>query len=910
MSTVKDIIAAQSVAIQPEAFQWQLVERITEQLLTERPNPCLLRAPTGAGKTYVISMILEQVTNQSPTIWFWFVPFANLVQQTEDSIAANTCTLTPASLTTGRNQEPSSGMVIISTAAAVAKAISRKKGYTDGEDDDIRSLDHQVARARLKNFKIGLVVDEAHIGLDSQTEFGKFAEWLKADRLIMATATPRDQRISDFLSSAGYLGFETFSVSRDEVVAARLNKRYIETVIYDLRSSMQSITDLQRTVLRQAWRRNKRIEAELAALNIPLIPLLLVQVGNGEGTVEAAVNSLVKDCGVPIPDIGMHTTDLPNPALMASIANDPTKRVLVFKQSAGTGFDAPRAFVLASTKSVNDPDFATQFIGRVMRVTRHIRSAFPKPTPIPDDLDTAYIYLANMEAQAGFEQAVAATALVKNQLEGQSEKLIVRTTVSGAVVYTNRRTNQPTLPYGPTLSKVTKVPTYLASSATTPTESDATQLEIADSTEGSKGLLADDLFGTPSGLDYVAPDPSYEALPKGPPKLTDQGTLMDDLAERGISAFRRRTDLHNLPLCLKRELRPEMSHMSEISRLCATRLNISADLIDSAVRTALDRQKETERHIELTTKKKSSVDVAVITDRISLARESKEALETLPQVEDEDRKIILLTLTRRMLPYVQAQFDHLDEGDDGRPDTASMNQFARDAAHVVIRKLASDLEILLHQEIAARAKTLDAGPLPDAMLFPTALSLESSFRNIYGVLPPSDFDLERVAGALIADDRDWCKEKSYQLDDGKKALLANYDSLSKLNGEERDFAKALDRAAFVHWWHRNPDRKSWSVALVRGEHKNYFHPDFVICLEHFPGDDALMRLVDTKESTKDAAKKLRHTPTYYGKVMFLTKDGKKIRIVKDDGALGEVVDFDDLKMMRERLRETSPQKQI
>ena len=55
---------------------------------------------------------------------------------------------------------------------------------------------------------------------------------------------------------------------------------------------------------------------------------------------------------------------IPDPVLMAAIANDTSKEVLIFKQSAGTGFDAPRAFVLASTKSVNDADFAMQFIGR------------------------------------------------------------------------------------------------------------------------------------------------------------------------------------------------------------------------------------------------------------------------------------------------------------------------------------------------------------------------------------------------------------------------------------------------------------------------------------------------------------------------------------------------------------------
>jgi hypothetical protein len=42
-----------------------------------------------------------------------------------------------------------------------------------------------VARARGKGLQIGLVVDEAHIGLDKSSEFGKFAGWLPADYLLI-----------------------------------------------------------------------------------------------------------------------------------------------------------------------------------------------------------------------------------------------------------------------------------------------------------------------------------------------------------------------------------------------------------------------------------------------------------------------------------------------------------------------------------------------------------------------------------------------------------------------------------------------------------------------------------------------------------------------------------------------------
>ncbi|MBV5276882.1 hypothetical protein JZU56_03430 [bacterium] len=133
-----------------------------------------------------------------------------------------------------------------------------------------------------------------------------------------------------------------------------------------------------------------------------------------------------------------------------------------------------------------------------------------------------------------------------------------------------------------------------------------------------------------------------------------------------------------------------------------------------------------------------------------------------------------------------------------------------------------------------------------------------------------------------------------------------YDGSATLNGEELAFAKALDRADFVAWWHRNPDRKDYSVKLVRGEHRNFFYPDFVVCLEHFPGDAPIIRLIETKENVKDAARKARHVPAWYGKVLFLSKDQSRLRWVEDDGNFGNEVDLDDLGEVADWLRKTQP----
>lgn len=901
LNPLQDIIAAQAESLEPEEFQTRLIGSLTSTLMRENPPPCVLRAPTGSGKTFVLSRVLQAVSTQSPTIWFWFVPFVNLVQQTEDTLAQNTTTLVPLPLARGRNQEPASGMVVISTAQAVARARSRTEGYTDGIDDERRSLDQMVALARARGLKIGLLVDEAHIGLDTQTEFGKFAHWLDADRIVMATATPKDQRLNDFLASAGYTAYEAFVASRDEVVRARLNKRYIEAVVYDLRQSMQTITDLELTVLRQAWRRNQKLKRDLEQAGIPVVPLLLVQVANGANSIEDARTALIRLCNVPPGSIGEHSSDAPDPVLMAGIANDTTKEVLIFKQSAGTGFDAPRAFVLASTKPVNDQDFAMQFIGRIMRVHRAVRAHFRRRSRITADLDTAYVYLANSQAQAGFEQAVNTTANMRSELEGLTEKLVARPTASGALHLSNRTDDQDELFYRqePLVSpedipaRRTGLPTsQLGSTSSLFGDEDAPVTESPELAAAGEWAL---------DLPQIQTTRRRRSATLPP---TTEEELVQQLTAAGLRAYPLRRALRRVPAAMKAEERPILSDMAEASRSAAARLEISDEVRRTAVRIALGRVTEAERHTELTTKTVTTVEAAVVIDRAGLAHESRAILSRLPQVEDADAKIIVTVLASRLESHIREEHAHEEEP----PEESEIRRQARDAAYWVIRKCYTDLEEALHAAIAARARYVNADPLPDLLIYPDLQPLESSPKNLYGVLPPSKEAFNQLPHSVPLDVRDRLEPAAITVGGGV-IHLAPYDGGHVLGHEERSFARALDLAPFVYWWHRNPDRKPYSARLVRGEHRNYFYPDFVVCLDHYPGDEPLIRLVETKESTKDAARKARHASTLYGRVLFLTKDMSRLRWIEDDGTLGAVVDLDNLSAMREWLLSNRPEGQ-
>ena len=906
-----DIHTPQKGSLISEAFQESLIKNMTGRLLSENPPPCLLRAPTGSGKTFVLSRTLAKISAKRKVVWFWFVPFTTLVNQTLDALVTNATDLTPTLFSQGINQSPEAGQVLISTLQGVSRAAWRRKNYDAGGGELDRTPAEFAGLCRGQDFEIGVVIDEAHIALDEATEFGHFIRWLNPAYITMATATPRSQRINQFLASAGMSSFEGFNVSRDEVVKAKLNKAYVEAVIYQLRETTATVADLKRTVLRQSWLRNQALKTALQEASVDLNPLLLVQVENGPDSIENAERDLVQLCNVSPLAIGKHSSDTPNPEMMDAIANDTTKEVLIFKQSAGTGFDAPRAFVLASLKSVNDADFAMQFIGRVMRVARELRKVYSGTNPIPADFNTAYIYLANAEAQQGYQQAVQVTNAVRTSLEGEVEKMIERKTRGGRTVITNRPTTQPDL------DSHTPLPGARPTSETGAVESDGRAEHASDgpnaneeykATHASPATSSTAVTGQASffddqdeldTVDWEAACAKRQPDPRDAGSVKEWETMMRD---RGICVYYLNSEVPQSPVALKREDRPGSLDMANIAQRVATRLTIPERHMKDAILAARNRLRERERHTELTTGKLVGTQNAhIVIDRNIIANEALLALSRLPQIELADQKIIIETLAGRVLPHLTEHMADLGE----TVSDIELRRMARTSAQWIVRVLVIDLEEALYTEIATHANLVDAAPLPKAMLFPVDIALPRSDKNLYGVLPPSPDELAAVDQTLVLEDRALLQDESWQLE-GQQIVTGRFDATFSLNKDERAFADALDRAPFVTWWFRNPDKKPYSVRLVRGEHRNYFYPDFVVCLEHVDNQAPLQRLVETKHDLKDARRKAKHVPNYFGKVLFLTKDHDRLHVVTDEGGIGDIIDLGDLETLRSELQKTAP----
>lgn len=880
----------------PEVFQSGLINGMTAKMLIPDCPPCLLRAPTGSGKTYVLCQVLDNIQQERDTLWFWFVPYVNLISQTMTALTNNAAGLSPVLFTDGLNQTPAAGQVLISTTQGVSRAAWREVNYHAGGSELARTPAEFAALARAEGLQIGVVVDEAHIALDEATEFGQFIKWLQPSYLALATATPNSERINQFLVSAGMGNHEAFNVSRQDVVEARLNKAYIEAVVYELTATIASLADLKQTVLRQAWARHVALKEALANAGIPLTPLMLVQVENGKNSIEEAQQDLIRLCKVPPAAIGSHSSDNPDPSLMESIAKDPTKEVLIFKESAGTGFDAPRAFVLATTKPVTSRDYAMQFIGRVMRVAREVRAAYDDFRQIPAELNTAYVYLAHAEAQKGFQAAVQVIEAVKSELEGQVERMHLYKTRSGATAMTTKRTSQPELTHtwGPDLPDTTSGHSQSGDSA----DSDFGLRQTSDSGQGS-------LFGPgETELDTVVW--ASAAKQPNPASATSYEEWESHMRSRDVMLYPIRREMVSLPRCLKRENKPDAINMAQMAERIATQVELDPSHLRNAILAARDRLTGKERRTELTTLTEAgSSNVHIILDRNRVTRDAMNAMMGLPQFEPADCKIMIETMAGRITPRFKEKLEDADV-------TVSDDEFRRMTRTAACWLIKSHINLIveaLHAEVAQLALTVDAEPLPDVMPFPTSIALEMSRRNIYGVLPPSKEDLDSLDGIFTIEDQQLLRDQQWFFGpdgQGGSVRTGRFDNTFSLNPDEKRFAEALDRSEFVAWWFRNPEKKPYSVRLVRGEHQNFFYPDFVVCLAHVDGAEPVQRLVETKHDLKDAQRKSRHTPEYYGKVLFLTQDAGDYRIVEPNGTLGSALNMDDLETLREALQKTAP----
>ncbi|PTE18149.1 DNA/RNA helicase, partial [Cereibacter changlensis JA139] len=326
-------------------------ERISREL-----GVILLQAPTGSGKTLMLGRALEAVRGQlgAKTVWFWFAPYAGLVTQTRSALIAQCGALRQRDIYADREASAArDGDVFVQTWASVA-VIKKESRKVRTDKEASLSVDTMIAKLREQGFRIGVVIDEAHLnfgsGAAATADF--FLKVMSPDFTVLATATPNDTKLEKFERDVGLKVASRVTVSRDAVVKAGLNKIGLMVGVLRFKEEDRALIDTEVATLTAGWSQHSFIKAKLAERGISLTPLMLVQVEDqqeGKDDPVARVRERLIEIGVPDKAIAVHTSGEPDPAFH-TLAYDPEIEVLVFKLAVATGFDAPRAWTLVSVR--------------------------------------------------------------------------------------------------------------------------------------------------------------------------------------------------------------------------------------------------------------------------------------------------------------------------------------------------------------------------------------------------------------------------------------------------------------------------------------------------------------------------------------------------------------------------------
>ena len=389
---------------------------------THTPQVVSYTAPTGAGKTIVMSALIEDIyygdelyPEQPEAIFIWLSDSPQLNEQSRlkidlkaDKIRLNQCVVISDDAFDMETLED--GHIYFLNTQKLSKSSNLTK-HSDGRQYTIwETLSNTV---REKGDRLYFIIDEAHRGAQgardltkNTTIMQKFLKGSEADRLppmpvvVGMTATPqRFNRLAEGIQSTTHY----VKTTADEVRASGLLKDRIVITYPEHSGNDMAVLQAATDEWRHKWDHWYQYcyEQHYGQVN----PILVIQVQNGSGHQISATDldeclrimeerlgdrflegQVVHAFGEGTPTIQIGGLDVPY-CEPSRIADDKRIKVVFFKETLTTGWDCPRAEVMMSFRRAVDHTYIAQLLGRMVRTPtqQHIN--------VDETLNDVHLYL-------------------------------------------------------------------------------------------------------------------------------------------------------------------------------------------------------------------------------------------------------------------------------------------------------------------------------------------------------------------------------------------------------------------------------------------------------------------------------------------------------------------------------------
>ena len=345
----------------------------------------VLCAPTGSGKTVMVSKFIDDYLDENPnTVFLWLCPGAGgLQKQSEESFGENTSGIPYGDVYSFITEPDSKGHVFFINWDKINK--KSNVVLREGEHKDLMT---KVLSCHNSGIEIFMLIDEEHKYRDTANEY---IANIQPKHVLRISATPISQ------------GDHVEMVKDDEVIGAGLIATGIsinEGVSLAIQENNNLDDDIM--LLDLADKKRKEIQKEYDRLGVNVRPLVLIQFPNGSEEWIQRVKEALADMGYS-----------ENSGLVASwfSGDHPDKpeeikkldgeyAFLLFKQAIATGWDCPRAKILVKLREGGNERFNIQTVGRIRR------------TPLREHydielVDNCYLYTLDNQCQEGLTSGLS-----------------------------------------------------------------------------------------------------------------------------------------------------------------------------------------------------------------------------------------------------------------------------------------------------------------------------------------------------------------------------------------------------------------------------------------------------------------------------------------------------------------------
>jgi len=383
-------------------FQEIAIAKLKDQFLdlwksSRTKLPIVFKSPTGSGKTVMLAQFLRDLVSDprfagNDVAFLWMSKGPTLVEQSKNKFfeyygGASELELLDIN-DLNRKVMTHNSVFFVNWEKLKGKSKEVLKIRKENEQDI--SFDGMIEATHEEKRKIVVIIDEEHLGADTDKALELIDELIKPKIIIRASATPKfEPTVSELEDkTAGFV-----RVRREDVVREGLIK---EKIIFqteeDLNQKQFKRMDQDEILLELAYQKREELLQYYKELELDINPLVLVQLPNDDKATNETSNTnkqeivtdYLKKKGISENNTAVWLSE-DKVNLEDVEKNNSSISFLLFKQAVATGWDCPRAGVLVMFREIRNPTFAIQTVGRILRMP--FGTHFSKP-----ELNLGYLY--------------------------------------------------------------------------------------------------------------------------------------------------------------------------------------------------------------------------------------------------------------------------------------------------------------------------------------------------------------------------------------------------------------------------------------------------------------------------------------------------------------------------------------